>query len=317
MPKLSLNLGYAHAHAGWMHCWLTIDGERHGIEASYVFPPFIDLLEFTKAVATQRLPARFEWDEEGHLVVFTATPLAENHPLVHLTIQYKKDEEPWLDADISRDEVVQAFLPPVLEFATRSRLAEAEWHTPRKAVERIQAFIEKGLPLRSDVNHPQRLDCIVSSEYNESYIDGNVFLKLVLFDEEKIRLQMHDTHPFWMTWFEFVGKVAHGDLPAQCEYVQTRIITDNLPPFILQVSFSAQAVANSDNFRFIVYRNWSDEEPFLIIDEVLNRRQFAQGFAKAFRDFLPHYRLTPNGEGQTFDLTKLPIEGLDGELPVL
>ncbi len=118
MPKLSLEIDYTHEESGWIPCWLIVDGQRHGFEASGVFPPFWDLLNFIKDVAIQRLPSGAGWEEEGPDVTFVAKPLAEDHPLVHLTVQYSEEDEPWLDADLPREEVVQAFLPPILDFAT-------------------------------------------------------------------------------------------------------------------------------------------------------------------------------------------------------
>jgi hypothetical protein len=65
MHTIAFEINHKHEHAGWINCYLTINGERHALEASSVFPPFQPLLRFVKAVAGQRFPAKFFWDEEG------------------------------------------------------------------------------------------------------------------------------------------------------------------------------------------------------------------------------------------------------------
>ncbi len=112
MTELSLEIDYANEHSGWIDCWLVINGERHHLDASNVFSPFLPLLYFTKSVAGQRFPARFRWDEEGVEAEFSATTVADDSPLVHLTIKYDKVEEPWLDADIERETLIQALAAP-------------------------------------------------------------------------------------------------------------------------------------------------------------------------------------------------------------
>ncbi|HEX5807549.1 MAG TPA: hypothetical protein VFY25_02705, partial [Anaerolineales bacterium] len=161
MHSLALEIDYAHESAGWIKCELIVDGERHPLDASNVFPPFLPLLRFVKAVAGQRFPARFFWDEEGVGAHFEAIAVAENSPLVHLKIQHEEAAEPWLDADIERETVVQAFLPPVVEMSQNFLLAEKEWHIPGRVVARIQESIARGIPLRSDIHTPQYVEFIV------------------------------------------------------------------------------------------------------------------------------------------------------------
>ena len=101
---LALDIDYSHESAGWIKCYLTIDGVSHYLDASAVFPPFLPLLRFVKAVAGQRFPARFFWDEEGYGAEFDATAVEDDSELVHLKIRHYDHEEDviWLDADIER-----------------------------------------------------------------------------------------------------------------------------------------------------------------------------------------------------------------------
>ncbi len=137
MTALSFEIDYLHEHAGWIDCWLTIDSEKHHLFASGVFPPFRGLLHFLQAVATQRLPATFSWDEEATGAEFLASSV--DKALVHLKITYEGWELPpvlWLDTELPRASVVQAFLPPLLDMAKNYRRAGA-WGIPHDEVQRV------------------------------------------------------------------------------------------------------------------------------------------------------------------------------------
>ncbi len=161
------------------------------------------------------------------------------------------------------------------------------------------------MPLRSDEEHPRRLEIAVTDDGSE-YIHGHVSLGLRLFGDQLASILLHDAHPFWKSWFEFVEKVAHGDLPAHCEY-QAPEGSGNTNSL-----FAAHPLQNSQLFRFVVHEQWKQGTPSVVIDEVLIREQFVQDFARAFREFLPYFVKKPDGEGLTFDLATLPIENLDG-----
>jgi hypothetical protein len=62
-----------------------------------------------------------------------------------------------------------------------------------------------------------------------------------------------------------------------------------------------------ENFRLKIFTKYWDEDEFLLLDEVVDRLQFTQGFADSFKEFLKtEYRLEPDKEGKTFDLRTLP-----------
>lgn len=138
-------INYKRASSGWMACWITIDGERHTIWASYAFPPFLPLLRFVADVAGQRFPAEFIWDEEGVCVECTATAIPEDSSLVHLFIEHYEEDLPWFNGEVEREVIIQAFLPPIVEFATKSLMAGIRWETPKEAVNEIQQEIFKSL----------------------------------------------------------------------------------------------------------------------------------------------------------------------------
>ena len=306
MTSLAFEIDYKNARAGWINCCIIVDGVRHPIEASNVFPPFGPLLVFVRAIATGRLPARFSWDEEGPEAHFLATQQAEDSPLVHLSILYDKSDTPWLDADIHRETVVQAFLPVILDFVTHYKKALVEWYISREQVQNIQAVIARGMPLRSDANSPQFVDIRVESEYEIGYVEGHVFLKLSLFDEHQVNILLHDTHPFWPAWLAFVDQIAAGDLPAECQHRREVSFFPGDPPLVDFTDFRATRVANEDNVRLEVFSRWPRDEAFLEINEVVSRAQFTSEFNRSFETFLREkYQISPDESGKTFDLRTL------------
>jgi hypothetical protein len=315
MHTLALEIDHAHESAGWIKCDLTIDGERHPLDASAVFPPFLPLLRFVKAVAGQRFPARFYWDEEGIGANFAATAVAEDSPLVHLKIQHEEAAAPWLDADIERETVIQAFLPPVLDISQTFLLAEKEWSMPARVVAHIQESIAKGIPLRSDVHSPSYVEFIVRGGYDTEYLEGQVFLEVWLDDEDKLYLLSHDTSTFWPELIDFFGKIASQSLPAECEHDRHTTMPNSsltaVEEFRQATTFLAESVDDPQNFRLKILTQWQKEARFLYMDEVVDRRQLVRGFANSFAQFLQSdYQMRPDHDGKTFDLRTLSIEKL-------
>lgn len=312
MPHLSFEIDYKNERAGWIVCWLTIEGERHKIYASNVFPPFMDLLNFVKAISIQRLPVKFFWDEEGHGPEFFAFPVAEDSPFVHLKIVYDNPEHPWVDAELERDAVVQAFLAPLLDLSKNFLKAETAWYFPRKDVERVKNAMEKGYPLRSDVNAFQPIYFSVKAAYEEGYEEGHTFLQANLDDNRCLDILLYDTNPFWREWITFLGQVASGDFPASCEHIRIVEFLPDEPPYRFTHCLTAEAVANPENFRLKIFTQEYDDEPFLFLNEVLNRQQCVRGFAEVFGEFLrENYQVYPDNDEKTFDLRTLPIDKLE------
>ncbi|MBN2149265.1 MAG: hypothetical protein JW726_17895 [Anaerolineales bacterium] len=50
--RLVLEMDYHKVDYGWMPGWLVIDGQRHPLGASGVFPPFGDLFDFVRAITS-------------------------------------------------------------------------------------------------------------------------------------------------------------------------------------------------------------------------------------------------------------------------
>jgi hypothetical protein len=318
---LTLDIDYAHESAGWIKCYLTIDGVRHYLDASAVFPPFLPLLRFVKAVAGQRFPARFFWDEEGYGAEFDATAVEDNSALVHLKIRHYDHEEDviWLDADIEREEIIRAFMPAIVDMSRNFLLAEKEWFMPGRMIEHLCSAIEKGIPLRSDIHSPQDIECLVVGDYDTEYINGRVFFQIIFEQEKIVSILLFDTHPFWQQVIDFFGHIASGTLPVSCEHLKVDswgMDSESPEEYRTLVRLVAEPLDTTENFRLKIFTKYQDEPEFLRLDEVVNRRQFAHGFAASFKQFLEQeYQLVPDGDGKTFDLRSLSLEKLDRAYP--
>jgi len=132
---LSFNLEFdaLGAKYGWMDCWIVINGQYHWLEATNVFPPFQDMLRFIRVIATDTLPNKFFWDEEGHGAEFTAKQSSLGADYVRIRITH--DGEIVMDADVVRKQIIQATIDVLHDFALDCPNAETEWGFPYRLVE--------------------------------------------------------------------------------------------------------------------------------------------------------------------------------------
>jgi hypothetical protein len=319
---IALEIDYAHEHGGWIDCDLIIDGEHHPLDASDVFPPFQPLLHFVKAVASQRLPAKFIWDEEGHGLEFKALPVFEDSSLVHLTIQHWGTDIFLLDAEMECDTVVRIFLPPLQDLAQNFTLAETEWGLPQFAVQHVVRGIAEGFPPGLDNRADKRLEFQILGDYSdEAY--GASSLHIWLEDEGKAGWHVQDTDPFWPEWIGFMEKIAGGELPAKIEHVQKSMFLlglfdeEDIPEDLKDtMEYRTYLLAESadalQDFRLRIHTSSRNVEiETQLLDEVFNRRQFVHAFRQAFELFLQNeYQLRSDTAGQTFDLRTLSLEKL-------
>jgi hypothetical protein len=112
-----------------------------------------------------------------------------------------------------------------------------------------------------------------------------------------------------------MGNIATGNLPAACEHL--RVLRWDLPsqeePYESrqQTRLVAEPLDAPENFRLKIITAWDDEPDFLLLEEVVNRRQFTEGFAYSLKKFLDEeYQLTPDNDGKIFDLRTLPLAKL-------
>lgn len=315
MHTLDFQIDYQHAHSGWISCTLVIDGEQHYLAASGVFPPFDDLLRFVRAVAGQRFPARFEWEEEGTEVCFSAEAVAQDSPLMRLKITHQEgdSEETWFDGELGRDIFIQAVLPAIQDFSKKFPLAEASWGLLRKRVARTSDAIRAGIPLRSDIHAAHDVAFEIFGGYGKGFEEGNVFIRLLSEDEIIFTILLFDNNPFWSELVDFIRKVSTGEFPAACLHRRVHVWKFQSPesPYETRIDTRLQAeqLAIPENFRLKVFEKFQDENEFLVWDEVVRLSRFVEGFRGAMRKFLAkEYHVIPDQDGKMFDLRSLSLD---------
>ncbi|MEW5869328.1 MAG: hypothetical protein AB1894_08640 [Chloroflexota bacterium] len=317
---LNFEIDYPHQRAGWMDCYLTWNGQRRHLWASSVFPPFLDVLDWLRAIHAQRLPHSFMWDEEGKGAVFEAWPVAPDSPLCRVHICYWNAEAPWVEAELDRQALIQAFLSPLKEFARRSRRA-AGWGLTKAVISDFERFQRRAIPPRSDLTAAEPLAfAFRRSDQPRSPVQ---WMDIRMWGLLLITWMLDDGDPFWPEWFAFLEQVAAGRLPAGFEWCNLhlqQLVRDMRQAFDLpapEVEPVCNTIQRADPleqphlFRLAITESDDRYQDFLRLDEVLERRQFVDAFCQAFEKFLAEdYELLPGEDGSSFDLRSLPLERL-------
>lgn len=307
----------------WMDCYLTFEGERHQLVSSTVFPPFPQLLGMIRAIATQRLPYCFYWDEEGKGTTFEALPLAPDHPQFRLFL--KHDTRPFnIDVELDRQEVVNAFLQPLWDYVRNaSPVSKTDWCLSLSDLQTFEKSQKSGIALRSDINiaQPAHFSLVRVKGDFESPVQWMNLYSLELL--QPMVFVLHDLDQFWHDWIAFLEKVLNNQIPAEVKYVNTdwlssvqediisgeRIPTNSIKD--IGYFLHAKPLPHPDNFRLQILDTDFYRTNYLFFDEVLNRRQFVSEFCDAFEDFLETtYKVCYDENGKVFDLRTLPISRL-------
>lgn len=311
MTELSLEIDYANTRHGWITCWLTIDGTCHRLDASCNFPPFLELLYFVKAVAGNRLPAKYFLNEEGFGADFFASPVPGSGDILHLKIVHWDDgDETWLDAVLDKETVVHAFLTPLLDMARNFKEAESEWFFPPERATMVAEAIAWGIPPRSDIRYLQKVYFNVQGDYKTRYVHGHIFIYVWLEEELTFNILLHDTDPFWPGLIEFMSRIASGKFPAECRherFVDHSSLLSGDKGYRNVTRFEAEALEVPENFRLKIYVDWYNDGEFLLLEEVVEREWFVGNFADSLRELLEgDYKVCPDEDGKTFDLGGVP-----------
>ena len=310
---LNLKLDSTGAKDGWMKCWLVIDDQLHYLDASSVFPPFGDVLNFIRAIAADTLPHEFFWEEEGHGARFKArqSSLGSDHVHVHI----KHDGEVVVDADLERNQIVQSLLTAVRGFALDCPGAEHEWEFPYFFIENFERDLAQGFAPRTD---ELSIANFVFGHYGG--YGGQTYPGFVLWLDERRAFysSMDDIPRLWALWFELLQKVASGNLPFETSLDQAEEERDAEDLFVhlsfLDVStlLLADWLPNPQHFQLkIIGENSVIPEPFVMVDATLERRAFVATFLEAFEKFLSmNYLAFLESDENKFDLRELPLDDL-------
>lgn len=321
---IEFEIDYANESAGWIDCYLTIAGQRYRLSASDVFPPFLSMLRWLRAIHAQRMPHRFYWDEEGKGALFEARPIVEDSPDFHLRIKHNTEDQPWIEADISRQQVITTFFSALKDFALHAGPpSRGDWHLMLADIASFEQFQARLIPPRSDLSRAEPVSFTIDRPENAP--SPFQWMALWIWDIPLIEWMLDDFDPFWGIWFDFLDKIADGRLPAKAEYTDTRMIQllidlaeeepgGDSPVCHCGHSIYADPLPDPHLFRLRFLAHGPDEQNFLALDEILDRRQFVGGFCRSFENFLSNsYKLSATEEGQSFDLRSLPL----GELKSL
>jgi len=310
----SLEIDPLSTGSGWMHCWLVLDGQRHYLDATSVFPPFGDVLAFAQALAQNKLPHEFFWDEEGHGAKFQALPVAPESPGFRLLINH--DGEIVVDAEFDRMQIARGFLESLRAVALDCPGAESEWEFPYFLIEDferelVQDFKETSNAASVGITH------FVFNHYN-GYGGANAPSFAIWVDDRvALFMAMDDIAHHWHAWFGLLEKLRRGDLPI--EVIFKREAEDNpglFSMFGMEVvfHFHAEASAGPQHFQLkimVLHPNVGPEATQTILHAVLDRRQFVSAFAQAFKQFLEtDYLAFLNSGENKFDLRLLPLDRL-------
>ena len=315
MPTLDLEIDYAHEQYGWIDCTITVDGTPHHLSASGAIPPFSQLMYFIRAAAGNDLPHSFDWDEEGFGAKFEVSAVKDS-PLLHLNItHYYEKVDVWVDADMEREAIVQAFLPPLVDFVQNF---DRGWAPPRRIVENIQNAVAKGLPLRPDPHAPKHADFIIYPSYGYGTTEDHLNLQIWLNDDFWLHHSLQDTDPFWPNLINFLEAINNGIFPAQVEYIDNMRFSllgafiSSTEQFERKFRLLASAVDQPEHFRLRRYMTEAqskDEKSFT--DELIDRQQFTRSFVEVFGEFLrSKYQVSEDGIGKVFDLRTLSLGNL-------
>lgn len=315
--QFSLEMEPFSSSDGWMDCYLVANGQRHALSATSVFPPFQDLLKFTRAIAAHTLPHEFFWDEEGYGALFQAQPAETKNDGSLFRLKVTLHREVIVDADFERMRIVQGLLESLRSVALDCPGAESEWAFPYFLIENFERDLVQGFDLHREIFPISTVNYVFShcgGYGGTQYPSFDIWVD----DRMAASLPMNDNPDFWRTWFSFLENIARTALPAGAVFQNTE---ENHPDDVNIIMdfgwkfchrFNARPLADVALFHLEV--DWEPDgigSPRQLISAAFDRRQFVGAFAETFSNFLytsyPAYLEENVGR---FDLRTLPLDKL-------
>lgn len=318
----NLEIDYRNEDAGWMFCYLTFDGLCHRLWASDVFPPFIQLTHFMRALLANRLPYRFYWEEEGFGADFEAWPVGEDSENFHLKVYHDKDDATWVDAELDRKAVVEVLLAALRDYALYCGPASrGDWEFSLADVIAFEQFQQRVIPPRSDIHAAEPVQMTLRRDrYTQSACQ---WLDMQVWGIPLVTMVLPDSHPMWPQWFDWLEKILLGQFPAEVNFRnltieqlhRDMIARGDLPATAEEqpwgYTLRAGSVDHARHFRLAVTEADNKYRAFLQIDEVQDRRAFVSAFCAEFERMLEEeYQPLPDDGGAFCDLRRLPLEHL-------
>lgn len=315
MPIPTLQITNGSFLTGWVACFLEFAGRRYALRASDVFPPFHDVLLFLRAIATQRLPYWFFWDEEGVGTTFEALAVGNDSPSVHLRICHSDHDAPWIDADVDRHTLVTYWLEELERFAARHGLrTKSLWGVDVRTLRDIRDLLIRPIPPRSTLTVAGQGFFAFRRWPRPGYI-VQMDLSILGF---MVTLGLEDGDPFWDDWMHWLGHVAQpaGDgiirwVNEDMREIHAQLVGTPLPALPeYHTIIECLPLDEPKHFRLRWIENSPNAGDVAMVDEVLDRRQFVVAFCEAFGSFLRDgYGLPRPGRRYPAwrDLRSLPI----------
>jgi hypothetical protein len=317
MTEFYLDIDSLSSKHGWMRCALVVNGVRHHLDATNVFPPFHDVLKFVRAVASNVLPHDFFWDEEGCGARWEATPVPSNPASFRLCINH--NNEIVIDEEMDRMRVAESLLGSLRDFLAECPHAEDEWEFPAFLVQNFERDLARGFPPRTLPLPIHEAHFVFDTFYG---VEDGVCPNVSMWINEEFRLQMNltDTPRFWEMWFEFLENIAQNALPFEADF---KAVKDELPDecdafsmmfWGVSQRFIAEPATDRNLFQLKVEVTgvFPMKNTSLILDRAFDRRKFVGEFVDSFRSFMKETYpaiLAASPEGR-FDLHELPIDRL-------
>lgn len=303
---------------GWVGCHIEFGGRRFALRASDVFPPFKDVLLFLRAIATQRLPYWFYWDEEGVGTTFEALAVAEDSPLCHLRITHGDHDCAWVDADVDRFALVGNWLDQLERFAARHGLrANSFWGVDVRTLRNVRALLDRPIPPRSTLSVAGQAFFSFRRWPRPGYV-VQMDLSILGF---MVTLGLEDGDPIWDDWMHWLGQVARPAGEGLIRWVNEdmreihgQLVGQPLPSLPeYHTIIECIPLDEAKLFRLRWIENSPNAGDVALIDEVLDRRQFVVAFCESFGAFLRDgYGLPRPGRRYPAwrDLRLLPLQQL-------
>ncbi|MGE5776552.1 MAG: hypothetical protein ACM33V_10040 [Chloroflexota bacterium] len=310
----ALELDSLHAQNGWMSCHLVVNGQRHHLDATSVFPPFEDLLAFARAVAFNALPHEFFWEEEGHGAKFQALPLTPDDPGFRLRIDH--DGEIVVNAEFDRKQIALDLLEALRGMALDCPGAESEWEFPYFLIENFERDLVRGFASGRSQD-PQAI-CAAHFVFGHyGGYGGQTYPAFTIWVDERqvLYMAMDDIPRFWQMWFELLEKIGSEDFPAEAVFHKDEEERPDLFTSLgMDAAFRFRAEALPDpryfQLKIVTLISLTGEEQ-AALDAPFERRQFARSFVTAFSEFLrTGYAAFLESKENEFDLRTLPLDRL-------
>ena len=315
MTDFYLEMDSLGASDGWMKCWLVFGGERHKLVATSVFPPFLSVLRFARAVASNSLPNEFHWEEEGPSAKFNAESIQTDPLKFHLRITH--EQETVIDADLDWMQVVSGLIKSLRAFAMDCPGAESEWDFPLFLVEDFERDMALGFPALSEIDRVCDIH-FVFGHYGGYGGQEQPAMSIWVDSWKSLYMPMKDIPRFWWMWFEWLEKIGRGEFPAEIVLHVEEGENPDGADFMMNIfdftrRFHAEAVSEADLFRLKmdILSSRPEVNTSHVFDIVFNRRQFVRAFVEAFQIFLStSYPLFLEGDPDRFDLRTLSVDRL-------